>query len=305
MDSIFGESIRLQAPTHLFDDSIPSDNPWDVLLWESIQVGLYTTSADRLVAENLVRKALENGADPETSSYGGQNALNRAVWWGSIKMLQLLIDAGVRKPQHSEALELLDACGRHQFPSASPYRCLEIKCEHQVTKLGYLFQKKFLETIPFDDLMSYTHQLVLSGSVRDMDLFPVYKDHAIAIGCELSRFISHAFSLHGHSMLHNAVNSRGCERVWFVRLLISYGADVLQKDRSGFTPRHLAMLRRDIHPQEREITDQVVAILREEEDRCNRRTAVAMALHGRLGTGSRLNELEPEHVRQICDLSME
>jgi ankyrin repeat protein len=222
----------------------------------------------------------------------GDSALLVAVSFTALGIVRLLIDAGAKARNATEAYSM----------------CYQCQTNNDVEMLRCLLNRGAVDILPGPDVAYF--MLGLCHEVVTVDLLRVCLEFVASRRDYLSKVLAYT-DYNGKTMLHMAVcsfeptNIAQRRSLWdllrsyghsrrapVVKLLIEFGANVLQTDNAGHTPAYLA---KDLMYPDPEVND----ILEEALLDIKKLEAFSMGSHPRLGDASMMRRIDPEVLRMI------
>jgi hypothetical protein len=203
--------------------------------------------------------------------------------------VKLLVDAGAKSASVEEEKRMFERYTR----------------DADADMLYYLFSNGVFESLEIGDILYALHYFASSCKGNSLPIMRICIHRAISRYADLDQFIT-SIDYEGNTLLHSAVKGLGYDRrIPMVRMLIDYGADVLQTDRTGHTPEECARMRDSVYSTPG--SKKLIAILEEarifqEKLRLDKCVAFSMGHHPRLGSESTMTRLDPALLRQICEL---
>jgi hypothetical protein len=225
----------------------------------------------------------------------GDSALLVAVSFTALGIVRLLIDAGAKARNATEAYSM----------------CYQCQTNNDVEMLRCLLNRGAVDILPGPDVAYF--MLGLCHGVVTVDLLRVCLEFVASRRDYLSKVLAYTDD-NGQTMLHMAVCSydstnrcstchvhaprvRGgydhSRRAPVVKLLIEFGANVLKTDNAGHTPAYLAKESMDPDPEVKDILEEALLDIKKLE-------AFSMGSHPRLGDASMMRRIDPEVLRMIA-----
>jgi hypothetical protein len=200
----------------------------------------------------------------------GDSALFVAVSFTELGIVRLLIDAGAKARDVDEAYRM----------------CYQCQTNNDVHMLHCLLNRGAVDMLKGQDVAYF--MLGLSRIYGSVDLLRVCLEFVASSRDYLSNVLAYT-DYNGQTMLHMAVCSVDAQ---VVKLLIAFGANVLQTDNAGHTPAYLANESMYSDPEVNNILKKALLDIKKLE-------AFAMGSHPRLGDASMTKRIDPEVLRMI------
>jgi ankyrin repeat protein len=223
----------------------------------------------------------------------GDSALFVAVSFTELGIVRLLIDAGAKARDVDEAYRM----------------CYQCQTNNDVHMLHCLLNRGAVDILTGPDVAYF--MLGLCHGVVTADLLRVCLEFVASRRDYLSNVLAYT-DYNGQTMLHIAVcsfdptNAAQRRSLWdvlrsyghsrrapVVKLLIEFGANVLQTDNAGHTPAYLAKESMYPDPEVKDILEEALLDIKKLE-------AFSMGSHPRLGDASMMRRIDPEVLRMIA-----